>query len=209
MGGRGRAHPSFGMTPTFREYNRWSQKTQILKKSVSYQKNDGRGHFWYDNDKYLEVCFLVTHIIYVHPENYLLQYQPTSHCKQLTWLLHLSENQFFFFFLNIVMCIIMFKCHCSKKLGCNSCKWGTFAGPATHSHWRSRNSNPIQDPHNVLCDNPICRQGCQKEPAAATLCRLLRVGAVGYLWEMLVEPITFNFWLPQVGGSTCEHRGSG
>ncbi len=35
------------------------------EKSVSYQKKDGRGHvhpsfFWYDNDKDLEVCFLVT-----------------------------------------------------------------------------------------------------------------------------------------------------
>ncbi len=31
MGARGRAHPSFAMTPTFREYDLWSQKTQILK----------------------------------------------------------------------------------------------------------------------------------------------------------------------------------
>ena len=31
MGARGRAHPSFGMTPTFREYDLRSQKTQILK----------------------------------------------------------------------------------------------------------------------------------------------------------------------------------
>ena len=41
MGARGRAHPSFGMTPTFREYDLWSQKTQILK----------------GNDKNLKVCF--------------------------------------------------------------------------------------------------------------------------------------------------------
>ncbi len=38
------------------------------KKSVSYQKKDGRGHarpsfFWYDNDKDLKVCFLVTHVL--------------------------------------------------------------------------------------------------------------------------------------------------
>ncbi len=38
------------------------------KKSVSYQKKDGRGHarqsfFGYDNDKDLKVCFLVTHLI--------------------------------------------------------------------------------------------------------------------------------------------------
>ncbi len=40
------------------------------EKSVSYQKKDGCGHarpsfFWYDNDKDLKVCFLVTHVIYV------------------------------------------------------------------------------------------------------------------------------------------------
>ena len=39
----------------------------ILEKSVSYQKKDGLGHmrpsfFWYDNDKDLKVCFLVTHV---------------------------------------------------------------------------------------------------------------------------------------------------
>ena len=37
------------------------------KKSVSYQKKNGRGHarppfFWYDNSKDLKVCFLVMHI---------------------------------------------------------------------------------------------------------------------------------------------------
>ncbi len=37
------------------------------EKSVSYQKKDARGHarpsfFWYDNDKDLEVNFLVTHL---------------------------------------------------------------------------------------------------------------------------------------------------
>ncbi len=42
----------------------------ILEKSVSYQKKDGRGHarpsfFWYDNDKDLKVCFLVTHLMVV------------------------------------------------------------------------------------------------------------------------------------------------
>ncbi len=40
----------------------------ILEKSVSYQKKDGRGYAhpsfcWYDNDKDLKVCFLVTHLI--------------------------------------------------------------------------------------------------------------------------------------------------
>ncbi len=44
-------------------------KDSISKKSVSYQKKDGRGHvrpsfFWYDNDKDLKVCFLVAHIVY-------------------------------------------------------------------------------------------------------------------------------------------------
>ena len=38
-----------------------------FKMSVSYQKKDGRGHarpsfFWYDNDKELKVCFLVTRV---------------------------------------------------------------------------------------------------------------------------------------------------
>ncbi len=38
------------------------------KKSVPYQKKDGRGHarpsfFGYDNDKDLKVCFLATRII--------------------------------------------------------------------------------------------------------------------------------------------------
>ena len=40
----GRAHLSFGMTPSFREYDLWSQKTQILKKSVSYQKKATHAH---------------------------------------------------------------------------------------------------------------------------------------------------------------------
>ncbi len=41
----------------------------ILEKSVSCQKKDVHDHarpsfFWYDNDKDLKVCFLVTHIMY-------------------------------------------------------------------------------------------------------------------------------------------------
>ncbi len=37
------------------------------EKSVSYQKKDGHGQahpsfFWYDNDKDVKVCFLVTHL---------------------------------------------------------------------------------------------------------------------------------------------------
>ncbi len=91
----GRAHPSFGMTPTFREYDLLSQKTQILKSrchtkrsrgakdsnsktSLSDQKKDGRGlarpsFFWYDTDKDLKVCFLVTCVMYV---SHVLQDQP-------------------------------------------------------------------------------------------------------------------------------------
>ncbi len=39
------------------------------EKSMSYQKKDGLGHaqpsfFWYDNDKDLKVCFLVTRVNY-------------------------------------------------------------------------------------------------------------------------------------------------
>ncbi len=41
-------------------------KDSNFKKSVSYEKKDGRGDahpsFWYDNDKDLKVCFLVTHV---------------------------------------------------------------------------------------------------------------------------------------------------
>ncbi len=45
-------------------------KDSNSKRSVSYQKKDGRGHarpsfFWYDNDKDLKVCFVVTCITYV------------------------------------------------------------------------------------------------------------------------------------------------
>ncbi len=43
-------------------------KDSNSKKSVSYQKKDGRGHarpsfFWYDNDKDLKVCFLVMRVM--------------------------------------------------------------------------------------------------------------------------------------------------
>ncbi len=41
MGARGRAHPSFGMTPTFREYDLWSQKTQILKSRCHTKRRMG------------------------------------------------------------------------------------------------------------------------------------------------------------------------
>ncbi len=44
-------------------------KRSNSKKSMSYQMKDGRGQarpsfFWYDNDKDLKVCFLVTHLNY-------------------------------------------------------------------------------------------------------------------------------------------------
>ncbi len=41
MGAHGRAHPSFGMTPTFREYDLWRQKTQILKSQYHTKKRMG------------------------------------------------------------------------------------------------------------------------------------------------------------------------
>ena len=42
----------------------YKSKDSNSKKSVSYQKKDGRGHvrpsfFWYNDDKDLKVCFLV------------------------------------------------------------------------------------------------------------------------------------------------------
>ncbi len=41
-------------------------KDSNSKKSVSYQKKNGRGFFWYDNDKDLKACFLVTRVTSVH-----------------------------------------------------------------------------------------------------------------------------------------------
>ncbi len=51
----------------FSEFDSANIIDYILKKSVSYQKKDGHCHarpsfFWYDNDKDLKVCFLVTRI---------------------------------------------------------------------------------------------------------------------------------------------------
>ena len=40
----GRAHPSFGMTPTFNIKKRNNKFKKKPEKSVSYQKKDGRGH---------------------------------------------------------------------------------------------------------------------------------------------------------------------
>ncbi len=44
------------------------------EKSASYQKKDGRGparpsFFWYDNDKDLKVCFLVTRVKWLGMEH--------------------------------------------------------------------------------------------------------------------------------------------
>ncbi len=52
------------------------------EKSVSYQKKDGHGHacsffFWYDNDKDLKVCFLVTCI------RESVKLEGSSHCHVL------------------------------------------------------------------------------------------------------------------------------
>ena len=64
---RGRAHPSFGMT--FREYVLWSQKSQILKSRCHTKRRMGTAtsFFWYDNDKALKACFLVTRVEWVCP----------------------------------------------------------------------------------------------------------------------------------------------
>ncbi len=69
MGACGRAHPSFGMTPTFREYDLWGQKTQILTiwchtKRGMRAAMRAPSFFCYGNDKDLKVCFLVICVIY-------------------------------------------------------------------------------------------------------------------------------------------------
>ncbi len=61
------AHTFFWYDTDFLEFDSADIIDYILEKSVSYQKNDGRGHtrqsfFWYDNDKDLKVCFLVMHV---------------------------------------------------------------------------------------------------------------------------------------------------
>ncbi len=65
-------------------------KDSNSKKSVSYQKKDGRGHvhssfFCYDNDKDLKVCFLVTCII-LHLEMLCLFFRVASEgCRLKIW----------------------------------------------------------------------------------------------------------------------------
>ncbi len=49
---------------------RVTRKQTLRSLSVSYQKKDGRAwprpsFFWYDTDKDLKVCFLVTRVMYV------------------------------------------------------------------------------------------------------------------------------------------------
>ncbi len=61
--GRAWPRPSFFWYDTdFLEFDSAVIIDYILKKSVSYQKKDGRGH---DNDKDLKICFLVTRVDYV------------------------------------------------------------------------------------------------------------------------------------------------
>ncbi len=64
--------PSFFCYDTdFSEFDSADIIDYILEKSVSYQKKDGCGHacpsffffFWYDNDKDLKLCFLLTRVI--------------------------------------------------------------------------------------------------------------------------------------------------
>ncbi len=58
-----------------------TRKQTLRSLSVSYQKKDGRGHarpsfFWYDNDRDLKVCFLVTRVISCPPLNTPSAYKP-------------------------------------------------------------------------------------------------------------------------------------
>ena len=59
MGARGHNHPSFGMTPTFQNFDSADIIDYILEKLVSCQKEDGHNYacksfFWYDNGKDLK-----------------------------------------------------------------------------------------------------------------------------------------------------------
>ncbi len=59
---RGCTHPSFGMTPTFREYDLWSQKTQILKSRC--HTTGAHPSFGMTTTKTCnKVCFLVRRVI--------------------------------------------------------------------------------------------------------------------------------------------------
>ncbi len=61
-----------------------TRKQALRSLSLSYQKKDGRGHarpsfFWYDNDKDLKACFLVTHVtVSLPPRAYFLTQRATG-----------------------------------------------------------------------------------------------------------------------------------
>ena len=65
----------------------------ILKKSVSCQKKDGHDHvhpsfFWYDSDKDLKVCFLVTGVIYSPLSENSAQYQAKKAIFAISWFVY-------------------------------------------------------------------------------------------------------------------------
>ncbi len=70
----------YGMTPTFREYNLWCQQSQILKSRCHTKRRMG-AVFWYDNDKDLKVCFLVTRAI--AEGNEAINISHWLHCREL------------------------------------------------------------------------------------------------------------------------------
>ncbi len=89
-GARGRAHSSFGMTPTFWEYNLWCQQSQILKSQCHIKRRMGtatQAHpsFGY-NDKDLKVCFLVLHLKWdkIMNNSNLLQSMSNSDCNEIS-----------------------------------------------------------------------------------------------------------------------------
>ncbi len=70
-----RCHTKMGARGTdFSEFDSADIIDYILKKSVSCKKKDGHGHahpsfFWYDNNKELKVCFLVTRVTWWRRNN--------------------------------------------------------------------------------------------------------------------------------------------
>ncbi len=63
MGVRGWAHPSFGMTPTIWEYNRWYQQSQILK-SRCHTKRRCAPILLLVWQRQRPVCFLMMRVTY-------------------------------------------------------------------------------------------------------------------------------------------------
>ena len=75
------------------------------EKSVSYQKKEGRGNvcpsfFWYDNDKDLKVCFLVTRVKYVTDINRKFIHSASS---TLSWRIDRMETEFYLKFLAMAL----------------------------------------------------------------------------------------------------------